>query len=145
MDIFNNEEQEHISHAIGLAEAATSGEIRICVERQCSKDILERAAECFDKLGMYKTHLRNGVLIYLAVDDHQFAIIGDSGINSKVEPGFWDTTKEKMLAHFRNGDLLQGILTGINSAGEKLKILFPSAKDDVNELPNDIVFINEKK
>lgn len=145
MDIFNSEEQEHISHAIGLAEANTSGEIRVCIERTCEQDVLERAASCFNKLGMHKTNLHNGVLVYLSVDDHKFAIIGDTGINSKVEEGFWDTTKEKMLAHFQSGDLVNGLIAGITCAGEKLKILFPSAHDDVNELPNDIVFMNRQK
>jgi len=145
MDIFNSEEQEHISHAVELAEAGTSGEIRICVERRCPTDVMERATACFNKLGMHKTYLRNGVLIYLAVDDHQFAIIGDRGINNQVEADFWDVTKEKMVHHFKNGDLLQGILVGIASAGEKLKVLFPKAKDDVNELPNEVVFLKDKK
>jgi len=145
MDIFNSEEQEHISHAVGLAEANTSGEIRVCIEHTCEQDVLERAATCFNKLGMHKTNLRNGVLVYLSVDDHKFAIIGDAGINSKVEEDFWDTTKEKMLVHFKSGDLVNGLIAGITSAGEKLKILFPSAHDDVNELPNDIVFMNRQK
>jgi len=144
MDIFNSEEQEHITHAIGLAEANTSGEIRICVEHQCEKNVLERAEECFNKLGMHKTGLRNGVLIYLSVDDHKFAIIGDYGINSKVEADFWDTTKEKMLVHFKAGDLVEGLIAGVACAGEKLQRLFPREHDDVNELPNDIVFMNRE-
>lgn len=145
MNIFNSEEQEHIAHAIGLAESNTSGEIRICVEKRCNQDVLSRAAECFDKLGMHKTNLRNGVLIYLSVEDHKFAIIGDAGINNKVEPDFWDTTKNKMLTHFKAGNLVEGIIAGIESAGSKLKALFPREHDDVNELPNDIVFMNRQK
>jgi len=145
MNIFNSEEQEHIAHAIGLAEANTSGEIRICVEKRCDQEVLSRAAACFNQLDMHKTNLRNGVLIYLSVDDHKFAIIGDAGINNKVEPDFWDTTKDKMLAYFKTGNLVEGIIAGIESAGSKLKVLFPREHDDVNELPNDIVFMNRPK
>ncbi|GAA4805065.1 TPM domain-containing protein [Olivibacter ginsenosidimutans] len=142
MDIFNSEEQEQLAHAIGLAEARTSGEIRVCVERRCKQDVLIRAQECFFHLGMHQTALRNGVLLYLSTDDHQFAIIGDQGIDSKVANDFWDLTKEKMLSHFKSGDLLKGLITGIACAGEQLQHLFPRAHDDVNELPNDIVFID---
>jgi len=145
MDIFSSEEQEHIAHAIGLAEANTSGEIRVCMEKNCEKDPLVRAEECFNQLGMYKTSLRNGVLIYLSTDDHKFAIIGDQGINSKVAPDFWKTTKEHMLAFFKSGDLANGLIAGIQSAGEQLQGLFPRLHDDVNELPNDIVFMNHQK
>ena len=89
---------------------------------------------------MDKTALRNGVLIYIATDDHQFAIIGDSGINKKVAAGFWEETKEIMLAHFKRGDLVRGLIEGINHAGEQLQHFFPRQDDDVNELPNDIAF-----
>jgi uncharacterized membrane protein len=34
---------------------------------------------------MHKTKLRNGVLFYLAIEDHKLAVLGDAGINSKVE------------------------------------------------------------
>jgi len=145
MDIFNSEEQEHLAHTIGLAEANTSGEIRVCIEQHCEKDVMIRAEECFNKLGLHKTHLRNGVLIYLSTDDHKFAIIGDRGINNKVAADFWDATKEKMLIHFKSGDLVNGLTTGIACVGEQLQTLFPRMHDDVNELPNDIVFMNRHK
>lgn len=145
MDIFNSEEQERVAYAIGLAETNTSGEIRVCVEHYCKQDALERAKECFHELGMHKTNQRNGVLIYLSVDDHKFAIIGDYGIHTKVEPDFWDSTKEKMLTHFKSADLISGLVAGIQCAGEKLQHLFPKAHDDINELPNDIVFMNRNK
>lgn len=144
MDIFNQEEQDRITLAISKAEANTSGEIRICIEHYCKGNVLERAASCFEKLNMHKTSLRNGVLIYLSVDDHKFAIIGDQGIDKRVEPDFWNSTKEKMLVHFKAGDLISGLVAGINCAGEKLNTLFQKEHDDINELPNDIVFIKNR-
>ncbi len=145
MDIFSLEEQERVTSAIGLAEANTSGEIRICVEHYCKGSVLERAAECFEKLNMHKTAQRNGVLVYMSVDDHKFAIIGDHGINRQVEPDFWDTTKDKMLTHFKAGNIIDGLIAGIDCAGEKLSNLYPKEHDDVNELPNDIVFIKNRE
>jgi len=141
MDIFSNEEQEQLAQAIGLAEAGTSGEIRVCVEHRCEGDAMSRATACFHTLGMHKTALRNGVFICLSVDDHQFAIIGDAGIHRKVPADFWEITKEKMLSYFKQGKLKDGLIAGIASAGEQLKGLFPSAPDDVNELPNEVVFL----
>jgi len=143
MSLFSDLEQERIAKAIADAERATSGEIRIAVEKHCENDPFERATQYFDELGMDKTAQRNGVLIYLAHLDHKFAIIGDSGINSRVPKDFWETTKIAMKAHFAKGDLADGIIAGVALAGEKLALFFPPQTGDINELPNDIVYIDK--
>ncbi|MGV3761550.1 TPM domain-containing protein [Parapedobacter sp.] len=140
MQPFTEEQQEAIVHAVQVAEGHTSGEIRLAVEPRCKGEPMERAAVYFHRLGMDKTALRNGVLIYMATDDHRFAIIGDAGIHAKVAAGFWEETKELMLRHFKQGDLVQGLIEGIKHAGEQLQHFFPRQDDDVNELPNDIAF-----
>lgn len=143
MDIFSKDKQAQIAQAVADAEANTSGEIRVCVEHHCPGDTLNRARECFNDLGMHKTKLRNGVMIYMAIDDHKFAVIGDKGINEQVEEGFWDDTKEKMLVHFKAEHITDGLIAGIVCIGEKLKKLFPSHAESTNELSNDMVFIDK--
>lgn len=142
MNLFNDEEQQRIQKAIEEAERSTSGEIRICIEKKCSEDVLDRAAKYFYQLNMDKTKLRNGVLIYLATVDRKFAVIGDAGINRVIPADFWDTTKESMLAEFKYGNLAEGIITGVTMAGQQLKKFFPVTDDDSNELPNDIAQMN---
>lgn len=139
MSIFNTEDHAQLLHAIVLAENRTSGEIRIAVEKRSKTEPLKRAAYYFNKLGMHETSLRNGVLIYMAVEDHTFAIIGDVGINTLVPVDFWDESKLLMLAHFKKGNLVDGLIEGVNHVGMQLKKLFPVAEDDINELPNDII------
>ena len=145
MSIFTTQEQEQIAHSITDAEKVTSGEIRIAVEKYCKGDAYERAAVYFHELGMDQTSQHNGVLIYLATEDHKFAIIGDRGINKLVPSDFWETTKTAMRAHFMAGNLCEGVIAGIALAGEKLSTFFPNRYDDVNELPNDIFFIDQHK
>ena len=138
MSIFSEKEQQLISQAVESAERFTSGEIRICVEKTCSEAVLDRAATYFKKLGMDKTAQRNGVLIYIATQDHQFAIIGDAGINKLVPHDFWNSTKDIMLSYFKEEDLTGGIIAGVKIAGEQLQTFFPYLDGDVNELPNEI-------
>ncbi len=137
---FTEKEKLQIKNAINAAEFNTSGEIRVHIEKHCKEDVLDRAAYIFEKLEMHKTELRNGVLFYLALDDHRFAILGDAGINQKVPDNFWEQIKEKMAAYFKEGNFAQGLTTGITMAGEELKQYFPYQKDDVNELPDDISY-----
>ena len=144
MAILTNEEQEKVVHAIGVAENLTSGEIRVVVENVVGDDktAFEKATHFFEELDMHKTVLRNGVLIYLAIADHQFAIIGDDGIHKRVGDNFWESTKQVMIDYFRKADYVSGLVEGIKLAGEQLHHYFPRQEDDINELPNEIHFGN---
>ncbi|MGN8072576.1 TPM domain-containing protein [Mucilaginibacter sp. SG564] len=142
MPVFTEEEQLRIRKAIQEAENRSSGEIRVCIEKKCSEDVLDRAAKYFYQLNMHKTKLRHGILIYVATVDRKFAIIGDAGINSVVPANFWDATKEDMLQHFKYGDIIEGIVTGLKIAGEQLQKYFPHTGDNNNELPDDVAFMD---
>lgn len=137
-DFLTPEEEREVVQAIITAEQNTSGEIRVHIENHTDKQPLERAQEVFYQLGMNNTTLQNGVLFYVGVTDHTFAIIGDKGINDLVEENFWDKTKDLVISHFKNGRYKQGLVEGVLKAGEKLKELFPSSEDNPDELSNEI-------
>lgn len=141
-DFFTAEEQQQLVEAIQKAEQQTSGEVRIFVESKCRYvDALDRAQEIFFSLKMNETELRNGTLIYVAVKDKQAAVFGDEGIHQKVGQKYWEEEVKKMLSHFRNQKLVDGICQGIYDLGEALKLYFPYNSDtDKNELPDEIVF-----
>ncbi|WP_369766204.1 TPM domain-containing protein [Flavobacterium sp. WC2429] len=137
-DFLTQEEEQEIVEAIRVAEKYTSGEIRVHLEKKTELDPFDRALEVFNELKMDETQLKNGVLIYLAVKDKTFVICGDQGINEIVANDFWDSTKDIMVTHFKNGNFKQGLIDGILKAGEELKKHFPWSEDDTNELSNEI-------
>lgn len=139
---FSEDQKQSIQQAIANAELNTSGEIRVHIDDKCKEDVLDQAANLFHQLKMDATELRNGVLFYLAVDDHKFAILGDKGINEKVPADFWNTIKEEMLALFKQQQFTEGLCKGIEMAGQKLKAHFPLQSNDTNELSNDVSFGN---
>ncbi|MCF8255280.1 MAG: TPM domain-containing protein [Bacteroidia bacterium] len=136
----SKEDQELIVSAIQSAELATSGEIRVHIEPTVSIDPMKRAQEVFFSLGMEKTEQKNGVLIYLAMEDRKLAIVGDEGIHQKVGSSFWEEEKELMKSHFLKGEFAIGLSSAIEKVGEKLRAYFPYQSDDVNELNNEISF-----
>jgi uncharacterized membrane protein len=140
--ILNREEDHRIVEAIKQAELNTSGEIKVHIENRCKGNVEERSLLIFNKLNLDKTQLRNGVLIYLAVKDRKFAILGDEGINKVVGDGFWNDVKDLMLSHFKEGRFTEGLEQGIQRCGEKLKAYFPYQSDDVNEIPDEISYEN---
>ena len=139
-DKLSEEERRAIVAAIGEAEKSTSGEIRVHLENHCRGEVLDRAAGVFATLKMQQTELRNGVLFYLAIKDHKFAILGDEGINQNVPEGFWENIRDFMVAQFKKGEYEKGLSEGIKMAGEQLKAHFPYQSEDKNELPDDISF-----
>lgn len=138
------DQQLTVVNAVRLAEKGTSGEIRIHIDGKCSGDPVKRAEEVFGQLGMHRTELRNGVLIYLACNSKVFAIVGDKGINDIVPEGFWTGITAMMGNEFRNGRFAEGLEKAAVMVGEKLKEFFPYQADDINEQPDDISFGSEE-
>jgi uncharacterized membrane protein len=140
-DWFTPAEHEAIVNAIRAAEKRTSGEIRLFVESRCSYvDPVHRAAEVFFGLQMDKTADRNGVLLYIAMKDHQLAVFGDEGIHQKVGTAFWNEEVKKMIASFGKQHYAEGIVQIVTEIGNALVHHFPYESEDRNELPDDIVF-----
>jgi uncharacterized membrane protein len=139
-NFFSKDQQEYIRQAIMNAELDTSGEIRVHIENTCNGEVLDRALQVFNKLEMEKTASRNGILIYLAVKNRKFAIIGDKAIHEVVTANYWDSVKNKMLEHFREDRFTEGLVEAIAETGTKLKKYFPHQANDVNELSDEISF-----
>jgi len=138
--LFTREELDQLSARIRDAESGSSGEIRVHLEAHCSGDVLVRARKIFHQLGMDKTRLRNGVLIYVATEDRKAGILGDKGIHEKVSENFWQQELHLLLEHFGKKDYLIGLTEVIQQVGEKLKIYFPAEATDTDELSNEISF-----
>ena len=134
------EQQCAVVEAVRLAEKGTSGEIRIHIDATCDGNPVRRAEHLFFELGMDKTELRNGVLIYLACESKVFAIIGDKGINDLVAKDFWNDVIAAMTIEFREGRFAEGLSKAVMMAGKKLKSFFPYHEDDINEQPDEISF-----
>lgn len=133
-----------IARAIGGAEARTSAEIRVHMERRVPRrwfragDPLARAHAVFHRLGMERTAERHGVLIYLAVGDRKFAIVGDAGIHRHVGDDYWAGVRDRMATSLRAGQALRAIVDAVEEVGSVLARHFPRRPDDVNELSDDV-------
>ncbi|MCX2740712.1 TPM domain-containing protein [Pontibacter anaerobius] len=140
-DIITPDDEQKIVAAIQEAEQKTSGEIRVHVESNCKGDVLDRATEVFAELHMHQTEQRNGVLFYLALEDHQFAVLGDAGINAIVPDHFWEDITAVVIKHFKQKKYAEGLALGVHMAGEQLQAHFPYDRHgDTNELSDDISF-----
>ncbi|PKD21063.1 hypothetical protein APR41_11625 [Salegentibacter salinarum] len=138
-EFLSKKDEEEIIEAIRTAESHTSGEVRVHLEKTTGEmDIFDRAMEVFHMLKMDNTKHDNGVLIYVAVEDHNFVIYGDKGINDVVPDNFWESTKDAIVEKFKKGEFKQGLVNGILTAGQQLKKHFPYSDETRDELSNEI-------
>lgn len=139
-EAFNPAVNETIVGAVKAAEMRTSAEIRVYVEDHTGgTEAISRAWQHFSALHMHETAARNGVLVYVAVRDRKFAIIGDQGINTLVPAHFWEDVRDTMRTHFRAAAFAEGVSEAIAQTGKLLAQFFPRQHDDVNELSDDVV------
>jgi uncharacterized membrane protein len=131
-------DRDAIAAAVRAAEQQTSGELRVFISRDPTSDPVYAAELQFDELGMQQTRERNGVLIYVAPQSQNFAIVGDRGVHRLCGDSFWQEVAGAMEASFRASAFTQAILLGISEAGRLLAEKFPRQADDINELADDL-------
>lgn len=139
-DFLSQLDHDRIVAAIRAAEAKTSGEIRVYVQRgELDGDALVEARAKFKRLGMENTRARNGILIFVAPRARKFAVVGDEGIHAKCGVEFWDHVVDAMRTHFLNSNFTDALVEAIEEAGRLLARHFPKTAAAQNELPDEIV------
>jgi len=133
------EETARVEAAIASAERRTSGEIRVVISRRAKGDPLDAARKTFDRLRMHETADRNGVLVFLAVSEHRFAILGDEGIHRHVGADGWNRVRDEMAERFASDDFGGGLVHAIEAVGRVLSEHFPRREGDVDELADQVV------
>jgi uncharacterized membrane protein len=127
-----------VAAAVGAAEARTSAEIRVHLDARCPGEALARATLIFERLGMHATAARNGVLIYVSIEDHKLAVLGDRAIHERVGQAYWDDLVQAVLTHFRRAQFREGLVHAVAEVGKALRRHFPRRPDDVDELPDRV-------
>ena len=143
--LFSEADLEAIAAAVATAEHGTSGEIRVHLERRLPRprggaapDALARATEVFTQLSMHATAERNGVLIYLAVEDRKLAIAGDAGVHARVGEAYWQRIRDVMVERLRRGEPREAVVHAVTEVGAVLQRFFPRRPDDRNELSDRV-------
>ena len=131
-----------VAAAVAQAEARTAAEIRVHLDHRCAGEPMARAVAVFERLGMHRTALRAGVLVYIAVADRKLAVIGDAGIHARVGQEYWDRIVGRVLAFLREGHAREGLVEAVGEIGTALAEHFPRDRDDRNEL-SDRVSVDE--
>jgi len=142
---FDDDDFLMISNKINDSEKITSGEIRVSIKEnrklfELRKTIRQLTEKEFSRLGMQNTRDKTGILLYLLLEEKQFYILADEGINSKVDQSEWDNIRDEIQYYFRQGKFTDGIINCIGKVSKILSQFFPIKADDTNELSNKVEF-----
>jgi uncharacterized membrane protein len=144
--VFSERDLGAIADAVGRVESSAAAEVRVHLERHIPRpvvgqppDALTRAVTLFRKLGMQRTRRRNGVLLYLALEDHKLAIVGDEAIHARVGPEYWDRVRDLMVGHLRGHEPREAVVRAVEEVGRVLAEHFPRTPGaDGGELSNAV-------
>lgn len=103
----------------------------------------EQAFQEFYANGLHKTEAATGVLLFVSVLEHRVIILADEGIDSKVDEDFWADTDDAILDGIRKGSLSDGLISGVQRAGERLAEFFPCEEGNRNEIPDRVIVRRE--
>jgi putative membrane protein len=96
-----------------------------------------RAADAFISEEVFKTRDRTGILIFLSLEEHKVLVVGDRGIDAKVDRSEWEDVVARIVRGINIGHPADGLVDAIAQCGVLLeKHGFQRRQDDTNELPN---------
>lgn len=83
--------------------------------------VAQRAAEAFLAEEVFDTHDRTGILIFLSLLEHKVIVLGDSGINAKVQKSDWEGIVKTIVDGMQSGKPADGLIEAIRQCAELLK------------------------
>lgn len=98
-----------------------------------------RAEVAFLEQEVFQTRDRTGILLFLSLFEHRAVVLGDTGINQKVEQAKWDEIVRNLAAGVRSGRPGAAMVDAIHACGELLERHGVERRsDDRDELSNEL-------
>ena len=96
-----------------------------------------RAESAFLEEQVFETRERTGILLFVALFEHRVVVLGDEGINARVEEGEWSAIVEHMIADLKDSGPAEAVLRGVEDCGLLLERHGVVRRaDDTDELDN---------
>lgn len=127
--------------ALGAVAASTIGALRrgLTGPALLAETVHRRAAQAFVDEEVFDTVDRTGILLFVSLLEHRIEVVGDKGIDAKVEPGEWIETVALVRTGILQGDLAGGLVAAIDHCGDLLHRRGVVLRDDdTDELSDDV-------
>jgi putative membrane protein len=108
-------------------------------KKRMAATVQERAVRAFYEKGLYRTRDENGILIFISLLEHKVWILGDRGVDRRIEPETWAALAHEVSGGIREGRACQALREVIGKCGRILAEHFPRKVDDTNELTDELI------
>ena len=99
----------------------------------------ERAMKAFVEEEVFATRDRTGILLFISLLEHRIEVLGDTGINQKVDTDEWVDVVLHIREGIRQGKLAEGLVEAIGMCGKLLERGGVALReDDINELADKV-------
>ncbi len=126
---------------LGAVIASVSEPVRraLAGDARLDEQVHRRAAVAFVDEEVFDTRDRTGILLFVSLFEHRIDVVGDAGINAKVEQGEWAEVVDLVRAGIVSGDLAGGLCAAVERCGDLLHRRGVAIRpDDTDELDDSV-------
>ena len=109
------------------------------LENQVAEEVEEGAITSFYSERLYRTRDENGILLFVSILEKKVWILGDRGINEKIDQEQWQDIIDELSAGIRANNQCDALCHAVDQVGKVLLEHFPIRDDDKDELHNIII------
>jgi len=127
--------------AFGFLATALIRPLRLWLAGPAAIDhhVHQRATAAFVENEVFHTRERTGVLIFLSLLERRVVVLGDSGINARVQQHEWDAVVAEIVQGMRSGAPGKALAGAIRQCGDLLARHGVAVRaDDTDELPDEL-------
>lgn len=103
--------------------------------------VRDRALSLFYELGLHRTRLESGIMIFISLLERKAWILADRGVDRRIDPAAWEGIVSRLTGGLARGEKGEALCRAIDECGAILATYFPSDGANPNELPDDLMTI----
>ncbi len=103
----------------------------------------EQALQEFYAAGLHRTEGATGVLLFVSLLERRVIVLGDEGIDAKLDDAHWRETDQAILDGVRRGALGAGLIEGVRRCAVVLEEHFPAEGENPDEVPDHVIVRRE--
>jgi putative membrane protein len=109
--------------------------------RVMAQRVRERALRAFAESKVSHTEKRLGLLIFVSLLERRVEILADTGLSGKIAPEIWQQIVSDMGRIMHQAGWVDGVLHGVEQAGQVLAVHFPASGSRSNRLADEVTLM----
>ena len=108
-------------------------------EGTMQRRVAARAAVAFVEEEVFATRDRSGIMVFVSLLEHKVLVLGDAGINARVEQSSWTDIVGMVVQGIRSNEATEGLVKAIRACGVLLTAAGLTIRpDDTDELSDSL-------